>query len=250
LLTHRHFRRFLVVASSLIVSGVAYADTAAVKKAVEARFGQPVKSVTESGYLGLYEVFDGRRIFYTDESANVLIDGELYDLKKKSNVTAARLNKLTAIDFDTLPLKQAVKIKLGDGKRVLATFEDPNCIYCKRLAKNLRELKDVSIYTFLIPILGPDSLEKTKKIWCSKDRVGAWNAWMLEAKLPKNQGDCPDAENMVAQAMELAKKYNIKGTPAMFFSNGERLGGLAPAKIIEQRLRELALEKKKSRAER
>jgi len=125
----------------------------------------------------------------------------------------------------------------GNGKRVLATFEDPNCGYCKRLARDLLKLDNVTVYTFLYPILSPDSLEKSKRIWCSTDKAKAWNDWMVDGKAPSGRDDCDTAA--IAKNQEFGRKLNISGTPTMFFGNGERVPGAMPLARIEQKLSQI-----------
>ena len=66
----------------------------------------------------------------------------------------------------------------------------PNCGYCKRLAKELQKLDNVTVYVFLYPILSEDSVRKSKQIWCSADRSKAWNDWMIDGKTPSGREDC------------------------------------------------------------
>ncbi|MBU1364054.1 MAG: DsbC family protein [Gammaproteobacteria bacterium] len=210
------------------------ADEADIRKMMEAKLGTKVESVTKSGYLGLYEVFADGNIVYTDEKGTAFIVGPLIDGKTMKNVTEERMKKLTAIRFGDLPLDRAIKQVRGDGKRVLATFEDPNCGYCKRLAKELQKLDNITIYTFLLPILSEDSVRKSKQIWCSADRAGTWNDWMLDGKAPSGREDCDTSA--VAKNQEFGRKLNISGTPTMFFANGERIPGAIPLARIEQKL--------------
>ena len=207
-----------------------------VKKAVEIRLGGDVANVTKTDYLGLYEVYADGQIFYTDEKISVILAGSLIDGKTMKNVTAERMQKLSAIDFSELPFEFAIKQMRGDGKRIFATFEDPNCGYCKRLAKELVGLDNVTMYTFLMPILSPDSLEKAKRIWCSADRSKAWNDWMIDGKIPKGKSDCDTTA--VRKAMELGQKMTITGTPTLFFTDGTRIPGAAPLAQIKQKLDE------------
>jgi len=153
-------------------------------------------------------------------------------------VTQERMNKLTAIKWSELPLERAVKQVRGDGKRVLATFEDPNCGYCKRLAKDLQKLDNVTIYTFLLPILSPDSLEKSKAIWCAADRAKAWTDWMVDGKAPGGKTDCDTTA--ITKNQEFGRKLNINGTPTLFFASGERLPGAVPLQQIEEKLAQAA----------
>ncbi len=226
----------LVVASLWIAT--ASADEADVKKAMEAKLGTKVESVTKSGYFGLYEVYADGNIFYTDEKMTAFIaSGQLIDGKTMKNVTDERMRKLTAIKFSELPLDRAIKQVRGDGKRVLATFEDPNCGYCKRLAKDLLKLDNVTIYTFLLPILSEDSLKKSKQIWCSADRAKAWNDWMVEGRAPTGKEDCDTSALLKNQ--EFGRRLNINGTPTIFFTDGERIPGAIPLAKIEQKLGQL-----------
>ena len=79
--------------------------------------------------------------------ATSCIQGNLIDTKAKRNLTEERVEKLSAIDFDALPLKDAFTQVRGNGKRKLAVFEDPNCGYCKRFERDLQKVNDVTIYT-------------------------------------------------------------------------------------------------------
>jgi thiol:disulfide interchange protein DsbC len=215
----------------------AIADEASVKKAVEAKLGGKVSGVTKTSYLGLYEVYADGQIIYTDEKVSALLIGTLIDGKTMKNVTDERMQKLTAIKFSDLPLELAVKQVRGDGKRAFATFEDPNCGYCKKLAKDMAKLDNVTIYTFLYPILSPDSLEKSKQIWCSADKAKAWNDWMVDGKAPSGKSDCDTTA--VQKTVEAGRKLAINGTPTIFFSDGERVPGAVPVAKIEAKLAQM-----------
>jgi thiol:disulfide interchange protein DsbC len=203
-----------------------------VKKTIEASFGKGTKvdSVREAGFLGLYEVMVGGDLLYTDRKAGYLILGEVIDTKTRKNLTEERKVKLSQIKFSDLPLELAVKQVRGNGKRVFATFEDPNCGYCKKLAKELQGMNDVTIYTFLYPILSPDSTDKSKAIWCAQDKAKSWNDWMVSGTEPA-AGKCDTPTDKV---VALGRKLNIRGTPTIFFSDGSRIPGYIPAAQIEQ----------------
>ena len=231
-------KRILPLALASLWVAAANADEAELKKAMEAKLGAKVESVTKSGYLGLYEIYADGNILYTDEKMTAFIaGGQLIEGKTMKNVTEERMRKLTAIKFSELPLERAIKQVRGDGKRVLATFEDPNCGYCKRLAKDLLKLDNVTIYTFLYPILSEDSIRKSKQIWCSADRARAWNDWMVEGRAPAGKEDCDTSA--VVKNQEFGRRLNISGTPTIFFADGERVPGAVPLPKIEQKLSQL-----------
>ena len=226
----------LLLGATLLTS--AHANEKAIKAALEAKLGAKVESVTKSGYLNLYEVYFDGQMLYTDDKVSVLIGGPLIDAKTMRNVTDERMKKLSAIKFSDLPLDRAFKQVRGDGKRVLATFEDPNCGYCKRLAKELTKLDNITVYTFLVPILSEDSFKKSKQIWCASDRAKAWNDWMVENKAPEGKDDCDTTA--IANNMAYAKKLKINGTPTLVFADGERIPGAIPLDRIEAKLQALS----------
>ena len=230
-------RAALLVAVAATLASAALADEATIRKNLAERLANfpKIDEVLKSPVAGLWEVRLGTDIVYTDEAGNYLIQGTLIDTKTKTDLTQARIDKLTAIDFASLPLKDALLIRQGSGARKVVVFADPNCGYCKRLEKDLLALKDVSIYTFLLPILGPDSTVKSKDIWCAKDPSKAWRAWMVDGQTPtKFAGSCDSAA--LDRNTEMGKKYKVNGTPALVFEDGTRAPGAIPAAQIETRL--------------
>lgn len=211
--------------------------TAQVKAGIEAKLSTKVSSITKTPYLGLYEVYADGQIIYTDEKISTIIAGTLIDGATMRNYTAERMQKLTAVNFSQLPLELAVKQVRGDGSRVFASFEDPNCGYCKKLAKETAKLDNVTIYTFLYPILSPDSLDKSNQIWCSADRAKAWNDWMQEGKLPTGKADCD--VSAVQKTVELGRRLSVNGTPTLIFADGERIPGAVPIAQIEKKLEQM-----------
>ena len=228
------YARLVPFALAAVISLPTLADEASVKKAIESKLERTVTNVTKTPYLGLYEVYVDGQIVYTDDKVSAVLLGSLIDGKTMKNVTDERMQKLTAIKFSDLPLPQAVRQVRGDGKRVFATFEDPNCGYCKKMAKEIAKLDNVTIYIFLYPILSPDSLEKSNQIWCAADKAKAWNDWMVDGKTPAGKGDCDTTA--VKKNIELGRKLAINGTPTVFFADGERIPGALSLAKIEQKL--------------
>lgn len=216
----------------------AWADEASLKKAIEAAYPKvKVSSISKTPFNGLYEVFLGEEILYTDDKFTFfIVEGKVIDTKTRKNITADRMEELTKVDFNTLPLSQAIKVVKGNGSRKLAVFSDPDCPYCKQLEQQaLVGLNDVTIYTFLFPLteLHPDAANKAKSIWCAQDRTRAWQDWMLNGQLPKAAGTC---NTPVEENAELGKKLGIRGTPLLIFANGKRVSGSVPTQEIEARL--------------
>jgi thiol:disulfide interchange protein DsbC len=196
-----------------------------------------IEEVQKSPIAGLYEIrVGGTDIYYTDAGGNYLIDGQLIDAKSGKNLTEERINKLSAIDFKDLPLKDAFVIKRGTGARKVAVFEDPNCGYCKRFEADMQKVTNVTFYMFLYPILGADSGEKSKNIWCAADKNKAWQDWMLSDIAPKATSCNTDA---LARNVEFGKKYRITGTPTLLLSNGTRVPGAIASAQLEKMLAEI-----------
>jgi len=86
---------------------------------------------------------------------------------------------------------------------------------------------------FLYPVLGPDSIEKSKSIWCSKDRAKAWDDQLVNGIAPTAPGGC---DTPIDKILAFGKQKNINGTPTMFFADGQRVPGAIPLDQIEQRL--------------
>jgi len=196
----------------------------------------PIKSIQKTDYNDLYEVFIGSQIIYTNDAFDFLIvEGRVVDPKTKIDLTELRLEELSRVNFNDLPLSDAIKVVKGDGKRKIAIFSDVDCPYCKRLEKKeLSNIDNITIYTFLYPLaIHPEAEEKSKKIWCAKDRAKAWNEYIFKDKLPKNSGDCKTPINKI---LKLGKDLGISSTPTIILSNGKRLPGAIPYKQLEEYL--------------
>jgi thiol:disulfide interchange protein DsbC len=223
-------------ACALLLAGTVWSQEATIRKNLADRIPQlqQIDEIIKSPINGLYEIrVNGNEIYYTDAEANYLVQGNLIDTKLKRNLTEERIEKLSAIAFDALPFKDAFTIVRGNGKRKLAVFEDPNCGYCKRFERDLQKINNVTVYMFLYPILGPDSGEKSKNIWCAKDKAKAWQDWMVRDVTPA-VASCDNAA--IVRNVELGRKFKITGTPTLVFADGSRVPGAVGADQVEKRL--------------
>lgn len=218
-----------------LASTGAWAQEATIRKNLSERLTNlpKIDEVSKTPMNGLFEVRMGNEVMYSDAEGNFLIQGALIDVKQKRNLTEERLDKLSAIPFDQLPLKSAFTQVRGNGKRKLVVLADPNCGYCKRFEKDLQKLDNVTIYHLLYPILGEDSKTKSKNIWCAKDKAKVWNDWMIN-------GTTPPAANCDASAVdnivEFGKKNRINGTPTLLFTDGSRVPGAVTMAQVEKML--------------
>jgi|TARA_B110000908_G_scaffold36142_1_gene43292 thiol:disulfide interchange protein DsbC len=234
--------KHVVLATLIMLSQVACADENSLKERMEAAYPKfKVESVTKTPYEGLYEVFMGGQIIYTNEKLTFIIaEGRLVDPKTKKDITSERLEKLARIDFDILPLDKAIKVVKGNGSRKIAVFSDVDCPFCKRLEQDeLSQISDVTIYTFLYPLaqLHPNAATKSKLIWCADDRIGAWSDWVFNNQLPKSTGTC---KVPLEEVGALARKIGVVSTPTLFFADGKRMMGAQPHKTIEAAMKAAA----------
>ena len=234
------FNRTAALAATLaaaLLAAPVQAQEATIRKNLTERVPQfqKIDEIRKTEMPGLYEVRIGTDILYSDAEGNFLINGQLIDTRGKRNLTEERMEKLLAIDFSALPLKDAFTVVRGNGKRKLAVFEDPNCGYCKRFERDLQKVDNVTVYMFLYPILGPDSVEKSKNIWCTKDKGKAWLDVMLREQ-PLASASC-DA-SALNRNLEFGRKHKISGTPTLIFADGTRVPGAVSAAQVEKMLAE------------
>jgi thiol:disulfide interchange protein DsbC len=245
--------KFAVLSIFLAASGAVFAQAssalpaaqeAALRKTLAERLPNlpKIDEILRSPMPGLLEVrINGADILYSDADGNFLIitgDGQntgLIDTKSKRNLTAERIEKLSAIDFDALPLKDAFTVVRGNGKRKVAVFEDPNCGFCKRFERDMQKIDNVTFYMFLYPILGADSVTKSQNVWCSKDKSKAWLDFMVRDVAPA-AASCD--VSALQRNVELGRKYRITGTPTLIFADGSRVPGAIPAAQVEKFLAE------------
>ena len=230
-------RSALAVALVATFAHAASAQEAVIRKNIAERLPDfpKIDEVTKTPIPGLYELRIGTEVLYTDEHGDHLIEGSIVETRSRTNLTEARINKLTAIDFAALPLKDAIVWKQGTGARKLVVFADPNCGYCKKFEAEMQQVKDVTVYTFLLPILGGDSPDKSRDIWCAKDNGTVWREWMIRGTAPvRSMGQCDTSA--LQRNVALGKKYRVNGTPALVFEDGKRVPGALPPDQVEKQL--------------
>ncbi len=194
--------------------------------------GAKIKNVSPSPISGVYEVLVGNDVFYTDAGSKYLIQGEIIEIATGKNITEQRQADLNRIKWSELVPTNALKAVRGNGSRQIAIFSDPNCGYCKRLEKSLQQLDNVTVYTYLIPILSADSAQKSKQIWCSADPQKTYIDWMINGIAPSGKADCATP---LEKNMAFAKTYGITGTPTIFFTDGSRYPGAVQISDIEKK---------------
>jgi len=228
------------LAALMLAAASAHADEAKIRRVVESALGGArVDGVQPAPMPGIFEVQyhsrEGPQIVYTDAEANYIFDGTIFDTRNRQNLTEERLNKLSAISFDTLPLDLAVKVQRGNGKRVLAVFSDPYCPACRQFEQSLAQIDDITIYYFMYPVIRPELADHSRAVWCSPDRAAAWLA--LAAR-PKAQPPAPpvNCDTPIERVLALGRSMRVNSTPTLFLADGERVRGGLRAQDLRARL--------------
>ncbi|KAF1014314.1 MAG: DsbC family protein [Burkholderia sp.] len=223
----------LVLATAVTPGCTAQADQATdkLKSTLQARLGEvTVKSIEKSPIVGLYEVNIGSQIVYSDVTGDYMLLGDLVDTKAHKNLTEMRMAEINKVDFSSLPFNNAIKYVKGSGARKIAVFSDPNCLYCKRFESTLQSIDNITVYTFLYPVLTSDSMVKSKAVWCASDRVKSWENWMVGRQPPKGTGNCDTSA--LEKNLALGRKLNVTGTPTIILNDGTRLlGGVSASQL-------------------
>lgn len=219
--------RSVTAALMLVFSLSAVADEKAIRRVVEEKMaGSKIESIQPAPMAGLWEVTlrteEGPRLVYTDAKATYILLGSLYDARADRNLTEERIQKLSAIRFEDLPLANAVTVKRGTGKRVLAIFSDPYCPACQSFERELMKVNDITVHYFMYPVIRPERADHSRAVWCSTDRAKAWLDLAINQKVPAAKPAC---SNPIEKVLELGRKLGVNSTPTLFFANGERLRG-------------------------
>lgn len=189
-----------------------------------------IDSISKSQVSGIDEVVVGRKVFYVTSDGKYMFFGNLIDIASKKSLTEQRTQELSKINWNQLPLDLAIKNIIGTGKRQVAVFSDPDCPYCQMFERQVvSQLKDTTVYTFLFPLpIHPNAKSDATKIWCSKDRLVTWTAWMRDKKaLPTNTScDTSGMDKIYKVATDVVQ---VEGTPTIILSNGTLLPGMLPA---------------------
>ena len=221
-----------------LCANAGFADTNSVQQKLAQNYpDMPFQQLQKTPLNGIYSALLEGEVFYVNESAEYVIAGPMIRLKDGKNLSQTLEMQAKSIDWKSLPLQDAIKVVKGNGKRQLVVFSDPNCPYCQKLEKELAQLKDVTIYTFVVAFK-PQSVALSKKIFCEKNVALAWENYLNKGIEPKGNQSC---ENPVERNLVLAKKLNVTGTPSLVFANGYQVLGGLPAPSIEKMWQELGL---------
>ena len=225
----------------LLAGSLVRADEAAIRRNLSARVPDlpKIDEVRPSAMPGLWEVRLGTEIIYSDADGSFVVEGALIDTRRQVDLTEERETGLKAFDFDNLPMRDAVTWSRGNGSRRLVVFADPNCTFCRKFELLLSDVPNLTVHTFLIPILGDDSTAKAKAIWCApaSKRGAIWRRWMVDGVAPPAAPACDTSA--LDRNLVLQQRHGIVGTPSLVFRDGERVSGVMTSIALERKFASL-----------
>lgn len=196
-------------------------------------FGQG--ALIQPAFKGFHSIVKGQEVFFVSDDFSVLIKGDVTELTTGKSLTKKlaykAAPKISSNDLMKLDVRNA--IQFGSGSKVIYIFSDPDCGYCRQLQAELPKLKDTTAYVFPFPLteLHPGASDAASGIWCSQDKIKAWEAYLNKRIQPSPQGKCmtPLAANKA-----LAEGFGIKGTPTIILADGRIFPGFLPATDINE----------------
>jgi len=182
-----------------------------------------IDDVRKSPISGLYEITVGKDVFYSDLSGeHVMFGGQIVETSTQRNLTRERMQELSRIDWNILPLEKAIVSGDKNAKLKVAVFTDPDCPFCQRLEKELKQAKGIKVYTFLYPLpMHPDARGKSEAIWCSKNR----HETLLKVILDRANPQVEKCDTPLDDIAELGNRLNVTGTPTLFSGDGRMSAG-------------------------
>jgi thiol:disulfide interchange protein DsbC len=198
-----------------------------------------IDSVSPSSLPGFYEVVTGGQVVYVSADGKYLLQGSLYDLANKRDLTDARLSSIRKELVDKMPKSKRIVFAPKDPKYTVSVFTDIDCGYCRKLHTDIAKYNEqgIAVEYMWFPRSGPGtpSYDKAVAVWCSADRNKAFTE--AKAGMDPKPAKC---ENPVSEEFELGQRIGLNGTPAVFAADGTQLGGYLTAEAMRQRLDSLA----------
>ncbi|MET0936541.1 MAG: DsbC family protein [Luteibacter sp.] len=229
-----------ILAGAFAMTAFAADDQATVRAAVEGLGpGIEVSSIAPSPIPGYFQVVASGRMVYVSADGHYMINGNLVDLQKKTDLSAAAWAAMRKVELAKVPDSQRLIYSPANPKHKVTVFTDVDCGFCRQLHAHIDEFNKQGIaveYVFwpregVKTTGGNDTPSYTKavSVWCSSDRKNAFNAAM--------SGSTPKAAtcaNPVKDEFELGERLGVNGTPTIVTENGDIVGGyVTPEQLLK-----------------
>lgn len=202
--------------------------------------GRKVDSIEATVIPALYEVMIGADIFYVTSDGEHLLQGDLYSLETKTNLTEAKRSQGRVALIKTIDPTTEIIFKPEKTRHVVNIFTDIDCGYCRKLHSEMDTYlaKGIEIRYLAFPRSGyrTRSYFKAVSAWCADDPQKALT--IAKSGQEIEQKTC---DNPVDQHLALAHELGLTGTPTMVFSDGSIVPGYIPADELEKVLNNQSL---------
>lgn len=222
---------------SLFLSAIVQADVEADRKALKKSLAERMPSLTveninPSEIKGLYEVMAGANIFYVSVDGRYLIQGRMFDLVAKKDLTEEKLALAKAALINAVSKEDMIIFKAPIEKYVINIFTDIDCGYCRKLHAEIDQYmaEGITVQYLFFPRAGKgsDAYKKAVSVWCADDR----NAALTASKSNTNPPAEKTCKNPVDAHMALGDELGVRGTPMMITPAGTVYPGYMPAKKL------------------
>jgi len=198
--------------------------------------GSKLDDLRPSPIPGIYEFMQGAEISYLTADGKYFIDGNLYDMKSRDNLTEALRTHARIALINSVPESEMMIFSPPNPKYTITVFTDVDCAYCRKLHSQIAEINRLGIrvrYMFF-PRTGPgtESWKKAEVVWCSANRNEALTRAKAGATLDMNKVCAPTP---VKREYELGENIGVRGTPAIITETGDYISGyMEPRELLDQ----------------
>ncbi len=173
------------------------------------------------------------------EDGRFIMIGKLLELKDGEVVNPAeqRLEKVRAEGIKELNKDDMITYAAEDEKVEVYVFTDITCGYCRKLHRHIDEYmaSGVTVHYLAFPRGGPTTkaAASMRHIWCAQDRQQALSDAKLNDKI--NNAELGECAKPVDEQYELGLTFGVRGTPAIYTTEGKQLGGyLTPEDMLKR----------------
>ena len=202
--------------------------------------GSKVEDLRPSPIPGLFEFSQGADVSYLTADGKFFLDGNLYDMATRENLTEDLRTKARVALINAVPESQMLIFSPKNPVYTITVFTDVDCGYCRKLHSEMAELNRLGVrvrYMFY-PRTGPntDSWRKAEAVWCAADRNDALTRAKAGAPVDTSKTCGP---NPVAREYALGQSIGVRGTPAIVTESGDYISGYLPPHDLVEQIKEL-----------
>lgn len=195
----------------------------------------PVDEIRPSLIESIYEVkLKSGEVLYSTADGSYIFTGDLYQVAPQGfkNISEERRMSARATEISNLDESEMIVFPAkGEKKGQITVFTDIDCVYCRKLHKEVSELNELGVTVRYLGFpragIGSGSYYSMVSVWCAENQQHAMTRAKLGESIEEKQ-----CENPIADQYRLGQKLGVQGTPAIFLEDGRLLPGYMPAKRL------------------